>query len=306
MEKLIKRAYEEGKKLTSEGKLADYIPELAKEDKTKAAVVLIDKEGNIYEQGDVEKTFSIQSISKVITYLMVLENIDEETVNRAFGVKPTAMQFNSIVDLELGRGKPRNPLVNAGALAGTGLLYEKYGEKTFEIILDKIKYLSGNENIGYSKEIYISERDSAFKNRAIINILVARGYLSSDLPVNEVANTYFKVCSILTNTRDLARISSVLSNDGLDVITKEQKFNKKLGRTIRTTMAMGGMYDYSGEFAQEIGLPAKSGVGGGIIIASQAGYGIATYCPGLDEFGNSIVGERILEIIAEELNLSIY
>lgn len=306
MRDLLQRAYDEAIKLADQGEVADYIPELAKEDKTVAGVSIINKDGEIFEAGDVEKRFSIQSVAKVITYLLVLENIDEEKINKTIGVKPTALPFNSIIDVELGGGKPRNPLVNAGAMAATGLLYEKFKEDTFDVIFNKIKELAGNENIVVSEDIYKSERDSAYNNRAIMNMMVARGILSDELPVDEVANIYFRYCSALVSARDLARISSVLSNDGLDVVTNERKFDESLGRKVRTVMAMGGMYDYSGEFALRVGVPAKSGVGGGIITASKEGLGIATYCPGLDEFGNSLVGVRMLEIISEELNLSIY
>ncbi len=306
MKNLLKKAYDEGIKLIPESKVADYIPELAKADKNKAGVVLIDKDGNIFEQGHVEVLFSIQSVSKVITYLLVLENIDREKIEKTIGVKPTALPFNSIMDLELGGGKPRNPLVNAGAMASTALLYEKFKEKTFDVILNKIRDLADNEEISVSEDIYVSERDSAFNNRAIFNMMVARGILSDELPVDEVANIYFRTCSILVSAKDLARISAVISNSGLDPISGKRLFNEKLGREVRAVMAMGGMYDYSGEFALRVGMPGKSGVGGGIIVASKEGYGIGTYSPGLDEFGNSMVGVSILETISKDLGLSIY
>lgn len=306
MKNILQKAYEEAIKLADQGEVADYIPELAKEDKNIAGVSIISKDGEIFEAGDVEKTFSIQSIAKVITYLLVLENIDREKIEKTLDVKPTALPFNSVLDVELAGGKPRNPLVNAGAMAATALLYEKFGEKTFDIVFNKIKELAGNENLEVSEEIYTSERDSAYNNRAIINMMVARGILSEDLPVDDIANIYFRYCSTLVSARDLARISSVLSNDGLDVVTNEKKFDESLGSEIRTVMAMGGMYDYSGEFALRVGVPAKSGVGGGIITASKDGLGMGTYCPGLDQFGNSLVGVRMLEIISKELNLSIY
>lgn len=306
MKELIKRAYEHGKEFADEGAVADYIPELAKADKNKVGVVLIDKDGTPYEMGEVEEKFSIQSISKVITYLMVLENIEKEKIEKTFDVKPTALPFNSVLDLELGGGKPRNPLVNAGAIAATSLLYEKFGEETFDKILDRIRALAGNPEIDYSEDIYVSERDSAFNNRAIINLMTARGVVSDKLPLDDVANTYFKVCSILVNARDLARISMVISNDGMDLIEDKRIFEEKYGRPLRTVMATCGMYNFSGEFAMNVGMPGKSGVGGGIIVSSRAGYGLATYCPGLDEFGNSLVGTKIIEKISNELDLAIY
>lgn len=305
MKEVIKRAYENGVTHSKKGKVADYIPELSKEDPNSAGVVFIKEDGEVISFGEVEKTFSIQSVSKVVTYLLVLENIPSEKIDRAFGVKPTALPFNSLLDLELGNGLPRNPLVNAGAMSATALLYEKFGEKTFDVILEKIRLLCENPSITYSEAIYKSERDSAFNNRGMMNIMAARGSVSDKLPLDEVANTYFKTCSILVNAMDLGKLSYVISKDGID--TKgERIFDEQFGKMLRTVMAMGGMYDYSGEFAMKVGLPGKSGVGGGIIVASNKGFGLATYCPGLDEFGNSLVGVKILESISKDLNLSIY
>ncbi len=306
MKDLIKGAYEEGIKFADEGVVADYIPELAKEDKSKAGVVLINKDGDIFEAGEVEKTFSIQSIVKVVAYLVALEEIDPERISEAIGVKPTALPFNSVLDVELGGGKPRNPYVNAGAMAVTGLLYEKFGDDTLDLVLNKVRDLADRDSIEVSESIYESERDTAFNNRAIFYMMVARGVFNEDMPVDKVANMYFRNCSILVNAKDLARISSVIANDGLDVVSGKRKFDEKYGRTLRTVMAMCGMYDNSGEFALKVGLPAKSGVGGGIISASPEGIGIGTYCPGLDEAGNSLVGQKMLEIITDELDLYIY
>lgn len=305
MKDIVKSAYENGVSHSSKGKVADYIPELAKEDPNSVGVVFIEKDGEITSFGEVEKIFSIQSVSKVITYLLVLENTSKEDIDRAFGIKPTALPFNSVLDLELGNGVPRNPLVNAGAMSATALLYEKFGEETFDVILEKIRLLCENSSLDFSEAIYKSERDSAFNNRGMMNIMAARGSVSDKLPLDEVANTYFKTCSILVSAVDLGKLSYAISNDGID--TKGNRiFDEKFGKPLRTVMAMGGMYDYSGEFAMRVGLPAKSGVGGGIIVASNKGFGLATYCPGLDEFGNSLIGVKILENISKDLDLSIY
>lgn len=267
---------------------------------------LLTKTGRVLSYGDVEEKFSIQSISKVVSYLLVLENIEEEKIKNTIGIKPTSLPFNSVLDLEIGERKPRNPMVNAGAMASVALLYEKFKEETFNIILEKIRLLCGDNSIDYSEEIYISERDTAFNNRGMINMMAAKGTISYKLPLDEVANIYFKVCSIMVNAKHLARLSYGISNDGFDKISGVQVFDKKYGKVLRTIMAMAGMYDYAGEFAMEVGVPGKSGVGGGIIISTKEGYGIATYCPCLDEFGNSLVGIKILECISKELDLNIY
>lgn len=306
MKEVLERAYEEGLKYTDQGEVATYIPELAKEDGSKVAIAAYDMNGSYYEKGAVDKRFSIQSVSKVITYILCLEEIPSGKIQKAIGVKPTALPFNSVLDLELGGGKPRNPLVNAGAIAATALLYEKFGEETFDKVLEKIRYLADDQDIVLDEAIYRSERSSAFTNFALFNLMVSRGNLSADIPIQKVADAYFKACSVLVNVKDLARIGYVISNDGYDKITNEQKFSKEIARRVRTVMAMGGMYDYCGEFAQIVGLPAKSGVGGGIMTASKEGFSLATYCPGLDSYGNSLVGIKMLEYMAKELNLYIY
>ncbi len=306
MDNLLKRAYEQSIKFVDQGKAADYIPELAKEDVTKAALAFIDKEGKAYEYGEVEKTFSIQSILKVVFYLMVLENIDKDKIDKTIGVKPTALAFNSIMDIELANGKPRNPFVNAGAIASIALLYEKFGEKTEAMIFDRTRDLMGDNTLTHSEEIYKSEMATAYNNIAIMNLMVAKGILSEETNREKVLDTYIKACAILVNVKNLARLSSLIANDGYDLVAGERKFDGKYGKILRTLMATSGMYNYAGEFALNVGVPAKSGVGGGIIAASKAGYGIATYCPGLDEFGNSLVGTKMLEILSEELELSIY
>lgn len=306
MKEILERAYEEGLKYTDQGHVATYIPQLAKEDGSKVAIAAYDPDGSYFEKGEVDKRFSIQSVSKVITYILCLEEIPAGKIQKAIGVKPTALPFNSVLDLELGDGKPRNPLVNAGAIAATALLYEKFGEDTFDVVLNKIRDLADDPDIVLDQSIYESEKSSAFTNFALFNLMVSRGNLSADIPIQKVADAYFKACSVLVNVKDLARIGYVIANDGFDKISNEQKFSKEIARRVRTVMAMAGMYDYCGEFAQLIGLPAKSGVGGGIMTASKTGLSIATYCPGLDTYGNSLVGIKMLEYMAKEMDLSIY
>lgn len=306
MESLIKRVYEEGLKYRDLGEVASYIPELAKENKNNVALAYINKKGDLFSIGKTDKTFSMQSISKVIIYILALENLGIERIRKSIGVKPTALPFNSVVDLELAGGKPRNPLVNAGAMAATTLLFEKFGDKTFDVILEKVRLMADNNSIVVSEEIFQSERSSAFTNFALFNLMVARGILPNNLPNEKIADIYFRACSILVNVENLARIGFVISNDGYDSISKSQKFESQYGQRIRTVMAMAGMYDYCGEFAQGVGLPAKSGVGGGIMTASKDGFSIATYCPGLDSYGNSLVGIKMLSMMNRELGLSIY
>lgn len=306
MDQILQSAYQEGLKYTDQAKPADYIPELAKEDPSKVGLALVDKDGNLYSYGRSEDRFTIQSILKVVFYLMALEELGEDKYSHYIDVKPTALGFNSIMDLELADGRPRNPLVNAGAIATVGLLYGVYGDQTEDKIFDKLRYLSSDDTITYSKEVYESELATAYNNIAIVNIMEARDRLPQDIDKDEVLKIYIKACAALVNVVNLARLAGVIANDGTDPVSKEEKFDKKYARNLRTLMATCGMYNYSGEFALNVGLPAKSGVGGGIIASSKAGYGIATYCPGLDEFGNSLAGSKMLEYISDELDLYIY
>jgi glutaminase A len=303
---VLQRAYEYGIQYVDKGVVANYIPELAKEDKTKAGAALIDKNGSLYDVGTSQHKFSIQSIVKIIIYLCVLEHYDFDYIQKFIGVKPSAKPFNSIIALELSeKNIPVNPFINAGAIVGTSLLYEKYGNNTFEMILNRTRDIIGNDKIDYSRSVFNSESSSAFANRALTYMLLNGKIIPSNVNVDDLLNVYFKSCSILADVRDLAQLGFILSRDGKDGENK-QRLSGEHARILRTLMVTCGTYDYSGEFAIKIGLPAKSGVGGGIVTASKAGYGIGVYCPGLDSHGNSYVGTRILEFLSRELNLNIY
>ncbi len=303
---VLQRAYEYGIQYVDKGVVANYIPELAKEDKTKAGAALIDKNGSLYDVGTSQHKFSIQSIVKIIIYLCVLEHYDFDYIQKFIGVKPSAKPFNSIIALELSeKNIPVNPFINAGAIVGTSLLYEKYGNNTFEMILNRTRDIIGNDKIDYSRSVFNSESSSAFANRALTYMLLNGKIIPSNVNVDDLLNVYFKSCSILADVRDLAQLGFILSRDGKDGENK-QRLSEEHARILRTLMVTCGTYDYSGEFAIKIGLPAKSGVGGGIVTASKAGYGIGVYCPGLDSHGNSYVGTRILEFLSRELNLNIY
>ena len=278
---VLRRAYEYGIQYVDKGVVANYIPELAKEDKTKAGAALIDKNGSLYDVGTSQHKFSIQSIVKIIIYLCVLEHYDFDYIQKFIGVKPSAKPFNSIIALELSE------------------------KNTFEMILNRTRDIIGNDKIDYSRSVFNSESSSAFANRALTYMLLNGKIIPSNVNVDDLLNVYFKSCSILADVRDLAQLGFILSRDGKDGENK-QRLSGEHARILRTLMVTCGTYDYSGEFAIKIGLPAKSGVGGGIVTASKAGYGIGVYCPGLDSHGNSYVGTRILEFLSRELNLNIY
>lgn len=303
-EEVLEKALRLGRKYLHEGAVADYIPELARVDANKLAISTIE-DGNIYSVGDSKVRFSIQSIIKVILYAMAMENYRVSELKKYVGVRPSAKPFNSVIELELSEKKiPVNPFINAGAIIIVAILYNVYREKTFDVIIEKASEFLGEE-VDYSKEIAQSEKESSFTNRTLIYLMLAKGILPSDTKVEEVLDTYFKACSILVNTENLAHMSYVISNDGLDLEGKEV-ITPNEARVLRSLMATCGTYDYSGDFAIRVGLPAKSGVGGGIVTASKNKTGLAVYAPRLDTHGNSYSGVRMLEYLSQELDLSIY
>lgn len=303
-EEVLEKALRLGRKYLHEGAVADYIPELARVDANKVAISTIE-DGNIYSVGDSKVRFSIQSIIKVILYAMAMENYKVSELKKYVGVRPSAKPFNSVIELELSEKKiPVNPFINAGAIIIVAILYNVYREKTFDVILEKASEFLGEE-VDYSREIAQSEKESSFTNRTLIYLMLAKGILPSDTKVEEVLDTYFKACSILVNTENLAHMSYVISNDGLDLEGKEV-ITPNEARVLRSLMATCGTYDYSGDFAIRVGLPAKSGVGGGIVTASKNKTGLAVYAPRLDTHGNSYSGVRMLEYLSQELDLSIY
>lgn len=303
-EEVLEKALRLGRKYLHEGAVADYIPELARVEANKLAISTIE-DGNVYSVGDSKVKFSIQSIIKVILYALAMENYRVSELKKYVGVRPSAKPFNSVIELELSEKKiPVNPFINAGAIIIVAILYNVYREKTFDVILEKASEFLGEE-VDYSREIAQSEKESSFTNRTLIYLMLAKGILPADTRVEEVLDTYFKACSILVNTENLAHMSYVISNDGLDLEGKEV-ITPNEARVLRSLMATCGTYDYSGDFAIRVGLPAKSGVGGGIVTASKNKTGLAVYAPRLDTHGNSYSGVRMLEYLSQELDLSIY
>lgn len=303
-EEILEEALNLGRKYLHEGAVADYIPELAKVEANKVAISTIE-DGKLTSVGDSKIKFSIQSIVKVILYALAMKNYKVAELKKYVGVRPSAKPFNSVIELELSEKRiPVNPFINAGAIIIVAILHNVYREKTFDVILKKASEFLGEE-VDYSREIAESEKESSFTNRTLIYLMLAKGILPSDTKVEEVLDTYFKACSILVNTENLAHMSYVISNDGIDLDGKEI-ITAKEAKVLRSLMATCGTYDYSGDFAIRVGLPAKSGVGGGIVTASKNKNGLAVYAPRLDKHGNSYSGVRMLELLSQKLDLSIY
>ncbi|MCK4258475.1 MAG: glutaminase A [Halanaerobiales bacterium] len=290
---------------TKRGQVASYIPELKKADPNILGAALVDLEGNLITSGDIDYEFTIQSISKIITLAIALMEEGEEKVFSVVGKEPTGDPFNSIIKLEtLQPARPLNPMINAGAIAISSLIRGKNVEERFKKITDLIYRMTGKEKILYCEKVYLSEKRTGHRNRALTYFMLNDGVIQGE--VEEILDLYFRQCAILLTVSDLARIGAVFANEGRSLDTGEELINPRVARIIKTFMVTCGMYNSSGEFAIDVGIPAKSGVGGGIVAAVPGKVGIGVAGPALDEKGNSIAGIKVLEEVSKELGLSMF
>lgn len=283
----------------NKGEVANYIPELGKASPDHFAIAIATSDGQVFETGNSDTLFTLQSVSKPFAFGMALEEYGEEKVAQHVGVEPSGDAFNSI-ELEKVTNRPFNPMVNAGAITVTALLYKKYGDQAMDRILTRLSAAAGR-NLGIDEEVYHSESKTGHRNRAIAYLL-----LNFDMVPEEVEpalDLYFKQCSILVNTRDLAVMSATLCNLGKNPITGEEVFDLDAVRNMLSIMFTCGMYDYSGEWAYRVGVPAKSGVSGGVMAVVNRQLGIASYSPRLDVKGNSCRGINVCTDLAQELGL---
>lgn len=305
MDDIFKNIIQNNIEHTKNGKVATYIPELAKANPEDLGVYLITLDGQEYFAGDYNKKFTMQSISKVLTLILSLMDNGETKVFEKVGMEPTGDSFNSIVDLELKNiHRPFNPMINAGAIATTSLLKGNSVEEKIERILDLARKLSDNPKIKINEDVYLSEKLTGDRNRSIAYFMKSFNAIEGN--VEEILDVYFKQCSIEVTCKDIANIGCILANDGISTKTGEEIVPKHICRITKTLMSTCGLYDASGEFAVHIGIPAKSGVGGGIMAAVPRKMGIGVYGPALDEKGNSIGGIQILKELSEKLDLDIY
>lgn len=301
----LSQIIEEKRAWTQRGQVATYIPELGKANPNVLGVAVMDLQGNLLTAGDANYAFTIQSISKVLTLALALMEVGEDRVFSRVGKEPTGDPFNSIVKLETLRpARPLNPMINAGAIAVASLIEGKDVEERFQRITRLIANLTGKEEVTYDRAVYLSEKATGHRNRALAYFMLNEGVIQGD--VEEVLDLYFHQCSILLTVADLARIGAVFANNGCCVLTGKELVPARIARIIKTFMVTCGMYNSSGEFAIDVGIPAKSGVGGGILAAVPGRLGIGVVGPALDEKGNSIAGIRVLEALSEELNLSMF
>ena len=298
---LLDETLREAKKQGERGQVASYIPELRKADPNMAGIALMTTRG-IFTAGDTAVNFTLQSISKVLTLLLALEHRGVEAVFAKVGSEPTGDSFNSIVKLETSEQKPLNPMINAGAIAVCSLLPGQSVEERFGLIADLLEKILGRP-VQIDESVYRSEKETGHRNRALAHFLKDIHALEGD--VEEVLDLYFRQCSILVNCADLARIGMFLAAKGINEAGKPI-VSANAGRLVSTFMVTCGMYNGSGEFAIKVGIPAKSGVAGGILGVVPGRYGVATYGPALDRKGNSVVGISMLRRLSQVLDLSIF
>ncbi len=281
------------------GELADYIPELAKIAPNQFGIALGLPSGRVVTVGDANVEFTIQSISKAYTYALLLDLIGAEETLKVVGVQPSGDPFNTI-SLDSRSNRPFNPMVNTGAIAVAGKLLEVLGKDAFSKILDAFGQAAGRI-LTVDEKVLESERDTGHRNRAIGHLLRAAHVY--EVPVDDVLDIYFKQCSILVSASDLAVMGATLANLGTNPITGRRVFGLDSVRQTLSVMFTCGMYDGAGDWACKVGLPAKSGVGGGILAVVNRQLGIGVFSPRLDANGNSVRGQLSCAKLAEDLGL---
>ncbi len=305
MQLLLNNLVEKNRQWTKHGKVANYIPELGKMDSDRLGIVVVDTGRKIYRAGDYQTKLTMQSMSKPIALLLALLDNGEEKVFRKVGKEPTGDPFNSMIKLEtLNPSKPLNPMINAGAIAVTSLIKGISKEEKFFRILDLFRKISKNPNLDINMDVYLSEKKTGDRNRSIAYFLRDIGILEGD--VEEILDLYFKQCSIEVTCEDIANMGMFLANQGIDRESGKSIAPMHLTQIVKTFMITCGMYDASGEFAINVGIPSKSGVSGGIMCAVPNKMGIGVIGPSLDIKGNSIAGVKLLEDLSEEFKLSIF
>lgn len=302
---LLPHWVESSRELCSSGKVASYIPELSKSPLNALGIHIVDSQGHVMSAGDSEISFTMQSISKVFTLILALMDNGEDVVFDKVGMEPTGDNFNSMLKLELVQpGIPFNPLINAGAIAISSLIAGDNPTIKANRVLDFLRLLSNNSSLNYDLDVYRSEADTANLNRSMAYFLKDNGVLHGS--VEDVLEVYFRHCSVSVSCADLAQMALILAHNGINPITGNELIPRRYVQIAKTFMVTCGMYNASGEFAIQVGLPAKSGVSGGILTLVPGRYGIGLVGPSLNRKGNSIAGVALLESLAREFNWSLF
>jgi glutaminase len=290
-------------KTLREGKNADYIPALAKVNPDLFGIAVVTPDGKVYSAGDMNTEVSIQSISKVFTLARVIQDFGPEIIEKTVGVDATGQPFNSIVAVEQHKGKEMNPFVNAGAITMTSMVRGSTPQEQWNNIIGTYNAFAGRQ-LTVNQEVYKSESDTNQRNQAIAELMHAYELIKGDPKV--ATDLYTRQCSVNVNAKDLAIMAATLADGGRNPVTGKQVIDAKNVPEILAVMATAGMYDDSGKWLYITGLPAKSGVGGGLIAVSPGKYGIAAISPPLDAAGNSVRAQRAIAEIDRMINANPY
>ncbi len=299
---IINEIYHETRLLQGQGRVASYIPALANVAADRYGIAVATLDGQTYKVGDAEIPFSIQSISKVFIFAMVFRILGDQLWSRV-GREPSGTAFNSLVQLENENGIPRNPFMNAGALVTTDCLLSISADPLAET-LRFVRALCHNPDIDYDYAIAESERQTGFRNAALVNFMKSFGNITNN--VEAVLHTYFHHCGLMMNCIDLARSFLFLANGGLNPFNGERLLTLSQAKRLNALMQTCGFYDESGEFAFCVGMPGKSGVGGGIVAIIPRMLSICVWAPELNEHGNSLIGMKALELFTTRTGVSIF
>ncbi|PTA50887.1 glutaminase [Shewanella morhuae] len=299
---LLEEVVDKVRPLLGQGKVANYIPALASVDAGKLGIAVTTVDGNTLGAGDYLEPFSVQSISKVFSLTLALTLYEETEIWSRVGKEPSGHSFNSLVQVELERGKPRNPFINAGALVIADLLQSRLGAPKHRM-LELVRQLSQNDKVSFDKLVADSEYQHSARNAAIAYLMKSFGNFQGD--VDTVLRTYFHYCALKMNCADLSKAMLYLANRGKS-ITGTELISPVQTRQLNALLATSGLYDGAGEFAYRVGMPGKSGVGGGIIAVIPGELSICVWSPELDNHGNSLAGTAMLEHLSQRLGRSIF
>ncbi|EGR0502850.1 glutaminase B [Vibrio cholerae] len=294
---------EEVRPLTGQGKVADYIPALAKVPSEKLGIAVFTNQGEVITAGDAQEGFSIQSISKVLSLTLAMGLYQPDELWSRVGKEPSGQAFNSLIQLEMEHGIPRNPFINAGAIVVCDMLQSRLSAPR-QRLLEFVRQLSGEPLIAYDKVVAASEMMHSDRNAAIAYLMRSFGNFHNE--VIPVLHNYFHACALKMSCVELAKTFSYLANKGVSVVTGETVITPTQSKQTNALLATCGLYDGAGEFAYRVGMLGKSGVGGGIIAVVPGEMTIAVWSPALDQSGNSLAGTRALELLAQRIGRSIF
>jgi glutaminase len=299
---ILNTIYNEVKPLTAEGKVPDYIPALAKISREHLAISVHTIGEEVFGVGDVNIPFSIQSISKVFSFTLAYEAIGEDIWKR-LGREPSGTAFNSLVQIEYEHGIPRNPFINAGALVVADIILSNY-RYPWRQYLDFIRKISNDDTINYNEQVALSEKETGHRNAALAHLMYSFGNIKN--PVEEVLDFYFMQCAIEMCAESLSRSFLFLANHGIVPYSGEKLLTLSQAKRLNALMLMAGLYNESGDFAYKVGLPGKSGVGGGIAAVFPKHLSICVWSPAINQFGNSVAGIEALKRFTSYTQMSVF